>query len=105
MSGRRSHPRFAAASAWSGAVKVLREAVIERIDHDAVLAVCQVPCVVGEEMTLDLLGGGATVAVTVKVLESHPVIVAGSVRHRVRLAVMTAESGPGDSAEDLAEAL
>ena len=86
MSGRRSHPRFAVATPWEGAMRVLRDVVISRADSEAVHAVSQVPAVVGEEMTLDVMGAGAVMAMRVKVVESKPLMVQGVVRHQVTLA-------------------
>jgi hypothetical protein len=59
------------------------------------MAVSQAPGVLGETMTLDLMGGGMTMGLRVRVLESRPVIVAGSVRHRLRLGLL----GSGQEAE------
>jgi len=90
MSGRRSHPRYAVASPWDGAVRVLRNVVIDRPERDELLAVSNAAAVVGEAMSLDLMGGGRSLALKVRVLESRPVIIEGSVRHRLRLALMSA---------------
>jgi hypothetical protein len=88
MAGRRSHPRFAVASPWEGAVRILRDVVVDRTSRDEMMAVSLAPGVLGETMTLDLMGGGATVGLRVKVLESRPVIIAGAVRHRLRLELL-----------------
>jgi hypothetical protein len=88
MSGRRSHSRFVVANPWDGAVRVLRDVVVDRTDRNELLAVSHVPGIAGEEMTLDLIGGGVVLALQVKVIESRPVIVDGSVRHRVRLDIL-----------------
>jgi len=53
--------------------------------------VSQVAAVVGEEMTLDVMGAGAEMALKVRVIESKPLMVQGVVRHQVRLAMV--ESG------------
>ncbi len=87
MTGRRSHPRFAVANPWEGAMRVLRDVVVHRTSAEELLAVSAVPGVLGECMTLDLMGGGTTLALRVTVLESRPVIVGGSVRHRLRLGI------------------
>jgi hypothetical protein len=91
MSGRRSHPRFAVASPWSGAISILRDVVIDRTNRDELLAISNAAAVVGEMLSLDLIGGGQTVAIKVRVIDSRPVIIEGTVRHRVRLAVSDAE--------------
>ena len=88
MTGRRSHPRFAVANPWEGAVRVLRDVVIDRTSRDELMAICQAPGVVDETMTLDLMGGGVAFGCRVRVLESRPVIISGSVRHRLRLALI-----------------
>jgi hypothetical protein len=91
MSGRRSHPRFAVASPWGGAIRILRDVVIDRTERDELLAVSNVAAVVGEMLSLDLIGGGQNVAIKVRVIDSRPVIIDGTVRHRVRLALPEAE--------------
>jgi hypothetical protein len=88
MSGRRSHPRFAVATPWDGAVRVLREIVVQRAEGDRLLAVSHSPGIVGEEMTLDVMAAAASVRLRVKVMDSRPVIVDGSVRHRIGLAMV-----------------
>ena len=90
MSGRRSHPRFTVATPWDGAVRVLRDVVISRIGPHELLAVSQSPGLVGEEMSLDVTGGGASLGVRVKVIESAPILFNGAVRHRIRLALLDA---------------
>jgi hypothetical protein len=96
MSGRRSHPRFAVATPWDGAVRVLRDVVVQRIAPNELLAVSQVAGLVGEEMSLDVIGGGASLGLRVRVLESAPMIFNGTVRHRLRLALL---NGAGASPE------
>ena len=87
MAGRRAHPRFAVANPWEGAMRILRD-VVDRTSSDEVIAVCQAPGVLGETMTLDLMSGGVTLGFRVRVLESRPVIIAGAVRHRLRLGLV-----------------
>lgn len=87
MSGRRSHPRFAVAIPWNGAMRVLRDVVVDRTGRDELLAVSNVPAIAGEDMSLDLISAGRNLALKVKVVDSRPVIVEGAVRHRIRLVV------------------
>ena len=87
MSGRRSHPRFAVATPWDGAMRVLRDVVILRSESDELHAVSHVPGISGEEMTLDLIGAGSSLGLRVKVIDSRPMMVEGAVRHRIRLEV------------------
>jgi hypothetical protein len=72
-------------------MRVLRDVVIHRTDDNELHAVSHAPAIIGEEMTLDVMGAGATVGFKVKVLESRPVMIDGAVRHRVRLAVLNAD--------------
>ena len=75
-------------------MRVLRDVVINRADSNEVHAVSQVPAVVGEEMTLDVMGAGAVMALRVRVVESKPLIVQGVVRHQVKLARVGTEGQP-----------
>lgn len=92
MSGRRSHPRFAVATPWDGAMRVLRDVLIQRTETGELQAVSQQPAIAGEEMTLDLVGGGETIGLKVKVIDSRPMILNGAVRHRIRLTLLNAEA-------------
>ena len=69
-------------------MRVLRDVVVDRLDREELLAISQSPAIAGEEMTLDLVGGGTAIELRVRVLESRPVIIDGAVRHRIRLAVL-----------------
>jgi hypothetical protein len=64
---------------------------IERMERQELVAISQAPAVVGEEMFLELFSGSGCIALKVKVLDSRPVVIAGSVRHRVWVAVMTVD--------------
>jgi hypothetical protein len=71
-------------------MRVLKDVVIQRTDREELLAISHAAGVIGEEMTLDLMGSGETLALKVNVVESRPVIIDGSVRHRIRLRVLAA---------------
>ena len=92
MSGRRSHPRFALANPWDGALQVARDVVVSRADDHELVALSHLPGIVGEEMSLGVLGGGESVQMKVTVVESRPVIVDGALRHHIRLSVVHAEA-------------
>lgn len=93
MSGRRSHPRFAVATPWDGAMRVLRDVVIHRTESGELQAVSQQAAIAGEEMTLDLMGAGTTIGLKVRVIDSRPVMIDGAVRHRIRLSLLDAVQG------------
>lgn len=88
MAGRRSHPRFAVAAPWDGSMRVLKDVVLHKTDSDELLAVSRAPGIVGEEMSLDVMGAGATIGLRVRVVDSRPVIVDGIVCHRLRLSLL-----------------
>jgi len=73
-------------------MRVLRDVVVNRTATQELTAVSNISGVVGEEMSLALLGAGADLGLRVKVLESRPVIVDGSLRHRLTFALV----GNGD---------
>ena len=89
MSGRRGHQRLALGSPTTGALRVLRDVVIERMEHQELVVISQAPTVIGEEMSLELFSGRGCIALRVRVLDSRPVVIAGSMRHRLRVMVMT----------------
>jgi len=91
MSGRRSHPRFAVATPWNGAIKILRDVVVNRTGDDELLAVSNAAAIVGELLSLELIGAGQSAIVQVRVLDSRPVIIDATVRHRVRLRMVNVQ--------------
>ena len=72
-------------------MRVLKDVVIHRTDTEELLAVSRTAGITGEEMTLDVMGAGASLGLRVRVLESRPVIVDGAVCHRMRLALLMDE--------------
>ena len=72
-------------------MRVLRDAVIERVDHQELVALSQAPAVIGDEMFMELFSGNGSLALQVRVLASCPVVINGSVRHRLRVAVTRAD--------------
>ena len=79
-------------------MRVLRDVVIHRTNGEELQAVSNVPAVAGEEMTLDLMGAGATLGLKVRVIDSRPMMVEGSVRHRIRLALLSSQVEEEDAA-------
>lgn len=104
MSGRRSHPRYAVATPWDGAMRVLRGVLVQRTDDDELHAISQAPGIAGEEMTLDLMGGGTTLGLRVRVIDSRPVMVEGAVRHQIRLERLDNGSEAAVASEPVREA-
>jgi hypothetical protein len=93
MSGRRSHERFALSSPGTGSVQTLREVVVESGSPREIVVLSRLPGVVNEELTLHLSGAAAELDVRVRVSASRPQMVAGHVRHRIRLEVLEPARG------------
>jgi hypothetical protein len=90
MSGRRRNPRFAPAQAWEGAVRILRDVIVQAEPDGQLMALGQAPGVAGEELDLELAGAGESVSLRVQVVDSRPVIFDGGVRHWIRLQILEA---------------
>jgi hypothetical protein len=80
-------------------MRVLKDVVVHRTDTEELLAVSRAAGITGEEMTLDVMGAGASLGLRVRVLESRPVIVDGTVCHRMRLALLHDEAANADDTE------
>jgi hypothetical protein len=87
MSGRRSHSRFSMANPWSGAITLLSDVVVNRTEVHELVIISKSPGVRDEELALDVYGAGEKISLKVRVLDSRPVIIDGTVRHRVRLSL------------------
>jgi hypothetical protein len=85
-------------------MRVLRDVVVDRTNRGELLAVSHAPGIVGEEMSLDLMAAGRSLALRVRVVESRPVIVDGAVRHRIRLGLIELASETGMPAPVVVEA-
>jgi hypothetical protein len=66
---------------------VLRDVAIHCVHPGEFVTVSAAPAVVGEVMSLDLMAEGDNVSLRVRVLQCRPVVVAGAVRHEIRLGV------------------
>jgi hypothetical protein len=99
MSGRRSHARFAVLPFPAGVLRILRDVVFTRASDEELLVVGRQPGVRGELVSVHSPDDshGSWVA---EVLESHPVIVDGTVRHQLRLQQVNGTVAPGGAADD-----
>jgi hypothetical protein len=84
MSGRRSHPRFEILRSPEGILRVIRDVVIQSTTPDHIVAISREPGVLGESVSVQL-SAHDDVSVSARVLESHPIVVDGNVRHQLRL--------------------
>jgi hypothetical protein len=100
MSGRRSHLRFAVLQPPEGMLRVLQDVVIQNTGPDHTIALSREPGVVGERVSVQFPQDDSDIRA--KVLESHPVVIDGNVRHQLRLSHITESSaeGPNDDVMD-----
>ena len=89
MSGRRGHQRLSIGTSSSGTVRVLRDVTVERMNDEELVVISQAPAATGEGMSLELFSRRGCVALTVRVVDSRPVVIDKSIRHRLRVAVET----------------
>jgi len=85
MSGRRSHVRFEVIQSPEGVLRVLRDVLVQSADLREVVAISREPGVLGEAVTVELSAEQPGAGVHARVVESQPVVVNGTVRHRLRL--------------------
>ncbi len=88
MRGTRRDPRFTLSVPWEGSLRVPGDVIVERYTSDEVWVVSANPAHVDEVLTLDLTGSGPAVTITVRVVDSVPVLHDGVVRHGLRLAIV-----------------
>jgi len=83
--GRRSHARFNLHPSSEGVLRVLRDVIVQRIDNNEVIAIGREAAAVGELLTVEIAEADAAPGVSVRVVESRPIILDGAVRHQLRL--------------------
>jgi len=84
MSGRRKYHRYSVTNA-GGKLKVVRDVTIWRDIEDDFIAISDEPEATGEWLVLERVVNGTLMTIEVCVIESHPTMVNGSIRHRLRL--------------------
>jgi len=84
MSGRRGYHRYVITNT-GGCLRVVRDVTISRGKDNEFVVISEEPEATGELLMLERVVNEAVVAIEVVVIESHPTIVNGSVRHRLRL--------------------
>lgn len=85
----RRDTRYLLSRPWEGLLSIVGDVEVERHDEERreVWVVSALPAHPEETLTLDLSGEDRSV--TVRVLESGPIVrVDGSIRHRLRLAIV-----------------
>ena len=88
MSGRRSHQRFSVLASPEGVLRVMGDVVVQSLSPEQIVLVSRQPGIPGETVSVQSPDDVETL-VTAQVLESHPVVIDGSVRYQVRLRQMS----------------
>jgi len=83
MSGRRNHARFFVSSN-DGMLQVAHDVSAIWIDGE-LIAISTVPATAGDALRIEVIVGGLIEQFIVRVEESQPIVVAGVMRHRIRL--------------------
>ena len=84
MLGRRRHQRYVIAHS-TGTLQVSSEVTVEQRDGTNLIAISNEARVPGEMLVIELVDGSRHVHTPVRVADSRPIVVAGSVRHRLSL--------------------
>jgi hypothetical protein len=100
MSGRRSHVRFAVVRAPQGVLRVMHDVIVEHATSREVVAISREPGVSGEPVVIEFPAAEPTGELRAQVVESHPVVVNGTIRHRLRLQALGAASPQGEAESD-----
>ena len=88
MTDRRRHARFSVYAGWEGRLRTLEEVAVETQTPDDIWVISRTPAMLDERFTLHLTGSGPPVLLVVRVAESRPVLVEGSIRNRVHCVVI-----------------
>ena len=63
----------------------MRDVLVQSVARDQVVAICREPGVLGEAVTVELSTEEPRSSVAARIVESQPVMMNGTVRHRLRL--------------------
>lgn len=99
MSGRRSHVRFAVIRSPEGVLRVMRDVVVQHTGNGQVIAISREPGVLGESVIIQFPADETSAGLQARIVESQPIVVNGTVRHRLRLEeISLASNGETDDA-------
>jgi hypothetical protein len=85
MSNRRTHLRFELSVPCKATLRIVRDVSVTKNGDTEFVCVGTVRGIVGEEVTLEVLGASARAAVRARITDSRPVPVNGSMRYELRL--------------------
>jgi hypothetical protein len=86
MTGRRRNPRYQVSRAFEGVFQTLEDVFVEHRDGLCVHVLSSCAFRTGLSLTLDVFDGSSRRTLPVTIAQSSPVIHAGTVRYRLRLA-------------------
>jgi hypothetical protein len=102
MSGRRNQSRVTFLNS-SGVLRVSRDVIVEKPEHDEFVAVSSEPGVPGDVLTIALCGKHDREIVTVRVTASRPRLVNGGVKHELTLVRVDSQTDHGGAERGAAE--
>ena len=87
---RRRFTRYTIEAAPPATLRVLRDASVQRVTDREVVVLSTVPGVLSEAIAIDIPGAGGhgRCRLAVRIAESRPVVVNGTVRYRLRMTVL-----------------
>ena len=92
MSGRRSFQRFGVNNT-DGYLRVIRDVAIWRGVGSEFVVISDEPEASGELLALEYVVNGSAISLQVCVIDGHPAVVDGKVRHHLRLRLQDATCG------------
>lgn len=100
MSGRRSHVRFAVLRSPEGILRVMHDVIVQRASNRELIAISREPGVLGETVVIEFAAEETAAGLRLRVVESQPVVVNGTVRHRLRLEALGGASAHSETESD-----
>jgi hypothetical protein len=101
MYDRRRYARFQVCDGWKGTLRILQDLTIEQYVDDELWVLSAHPARRDDILDLEIAGAGTVVSLKARVAAAEPVPNGGSVKHRLRLAILEAQ----DDVESVAPAV
>jgi hypothetical protein len=87
MSGRRNNLRYLLSVPREGTLVVAHDIIVENRTDEELLVSSDEPYPRGQQLTIELGAGVAVDGIQARVLECEPMVVDGSLRYRLRVAI------------------
>jgi hypothetical protein len=106
MSNRRTHSRFELPVPCQATLRIVRDVSVTQNGGSEFVCIGTVRGIVGEEVTLEVLGATSRAAVRARITDSRPLPANGSMRYELRLRPISEAAGAdADSAGPVARTL